>query len=379
MIIDEKSFSCVPQEVSEFTVQSALRSYRVIFDNASHPIETINQAIKNNFLLIDKNVLAHWGQDLSIESSKMLVIDASENFKTFTGLTEILDFLSGAKATKNDTLVVVGGGVLHDVGGFAAAIYHRGMRWIHFPTTLLAMCDSCIGGKTAVNYHQAKNQIGLFYPPHEVVINPNFLRTLPEDMVRSGLGEILKQCIMGGKRFLDLYCQAIQRGNVVKWDDYKKLISAALTVKRCIVEADEFELHERKALNYGHTLGHAVEVLSDYAIPHGSAVVIGILFANQLSYLDKQLSLEEKNQLDQLCIDLLSDAVRNALKKINLDFLLDVLQKDKKIFTGQLNFVLLKSVGEIYFKSISDLHDIDACARRFVTTVLNYESIVETR
>lgn len=352
MIIDGKSFSCIPQEIPQFTVQSALRSYRVILDDAVHPIETINHAIKNNFLLIDKKVLAFWGKDLSIDPSRVLAVDASENFKTFTGLAEILDFLCRVKATKNETLVVVGGGVLHDVGGFACGIYHRGMRWIHFPTTLLGMCDSCIGGKTAVNYQQAKNQMGLFYPPYKVIINPYFLKTLPEEMLQSGLGEILKYCIIGGREFLDLYCQVVQQGRVVQWDEYKKLILAALTVKRCIVEADEFEKHERKTLNYGHTFGHAVEVLSDYAIPHGSAVVIGMLFANQLSYLDGQLDEEEKNRLDLLCQELLSENVCALVQKINLDLLADVLQKDKKNANEQLIFVLCKSIGQVYFKQM---------------------------
>ena len=145
------------------------------------------------------------------------------------------------------------------------------------------MSDSCIGGKAGVNYKGAKNQLALFSAPNEVIINPSFINTLEKKDIQSGLGEILKLYITGGPAMLSTYDRCIKNGTIVNKDDAKSLIMGALAIKKAVIELDEFELNIRKALNYGHTLGHAIESISNYAIPHGVAVVVGMMLVNQMS------------------------------------------------------------------------------------------------
>ncbi|HLB58241.1 MAG TPA: 3-dehydroquinate synthase family protein [Gammaproteobacteria bacterium] len=299
--------------------------------------------------MMDERILELYGDQLQIESDRIFSAPATEHFKTLDGVTAILDFLHRHQFTKGETLVVVGGGIIQDAGAFVGACYKRGIRWVHFPTTLLSMCDSCIGGKTGINYRNAKNQIALFSAPSEVIINPHFLKTLPDSAIQSGLGEILKLCIMGGKEFLALYHRSVKKGRVIDWPAYKMLILSALSVKRAIVEEDEFELNHRRSLNYGHTLGHVIEALSNYEIPHGIAVVLGMIFANELSHRRGLLSRVEKDELNNLCQDLLDDNTRNILRNMKLETLLDVLRKDKKVESSHVSFVMLKTAGDIQF------------------------------
>lgn len=336
----------------QFEVKSVPRSYTVTWDNAHNPFDKINLILSENpknLLFIDKNVLDQYGKALQIDSDRMFVAEASETFKNLEGVTSLLDFLQRHKFTKGETLVVVGGGIIQDVGAFVGACYKRGIRWVHFPTTLLAMCDSCIGGKTGVNYNGAKNQIALFSSPSAVVINPVFIKTLPQDAIRSGLGEILKLAITAGAPYLSQYRDIVVNGVVVNANDYKKLIFGALSIKRAVVEEDEFELNHRRSLNYGHTIGHAIESLSSYKIPHGQAVVLGMMIINELSFQKSLLSVNEKDSLNQLCSELLNDEILELMRNMDVDSILELLQKDKKVAGSDISFVMLSKVGELRF------------------------------
>ena len=336
----------------QFEVQSVPRAYKVSWDASVNPMDKVNELLNanpKNLLFIDENVLNAYGASLQVAKERMFVAKASENFKTLDGVTSLLDFLQQHKFTKGETLVVVGGGIIQDVGAFVGACYKRGIRWVHFPTTLLSMCDSCIGGKTGVNYNGAKNQIALFSSPNAVFINPAFLTTLPVDAIRSGLGEILKLFIMAGEPYLSLYRECVKDGLVVNVANYKKLIFGALGIKRAVVEEDEFELHHRKSLNYGHTIGHAIEALSNYAIPHGQAVVLGMMIVNDLSLQKEFLKLDEKILLNKLCSELLNTEILALMQSMDIEAILEVLQKDKKVEGGEISFILLNTPGELRF------------------------------
>lgn len=351
-IVADKTFYCSLKVDSAFTVQSKLKNYRVTLDASADPFKRINSILaKNprNLLLLDKNVYDLYHHQLVMEEDRIFIAKISESFKTLEGVSAVLDFLHGHQFAKDDTLIVVGGGITQDIGGFVSACYKRGISWILFPTTLLAMSDSCIGGKTGLNYRDAKNQIALFSPPSEVIINPAFLKTLPQEAIKSGLGEILKTFIMGGLPFLKIYRECVRAGRVVHPDHYQKLILGALSIKRAIVEADEFETHYRQCLNYGHTMGHAIEALSNYAIPHGSAVVIGMILENQLSVDQGLLSEKEHAELQALCLELLDKNMLEMLHKIDAKKLLSVLSRDKKMRAKEIHFALLKTLGEMYF------------------------------
>ncbi len=349
--IDKKIFSCPLTLDDHFRVQSMPRSYVVTWSE-DHPVIKIQQLMAENprnLLLMDKNVFEQYGVQLAIDPQRILIVEATENVKTLSGAQIVLDFLQRQQFTKSETLIVVGGGVIQDIGGYASACYKRGIRWIFLPTTLLAMSDSCLGGKVSLNYGAVKNQVGLFYPPHEIMLQPQFLQTLPNEAIRSGLGEILKSAILGGAESLALYRRCVQHGRVENVVDFKALILNALSIKRAVIETDEFETNYRRSLNYGHTLGHAIEGLSHYAVPHGLAVVLGMMMVNELSVQQGLLLDAEKNSLHALCRDLLDEHVLQRMKSVAWDSLLAQLQHDKKAANNAVHFVMLKTVGDVQF------------------------------
>lgn len=351
--IDGKLFSCETNlSINTFTVKSVPKSYSVTIEEESSPFNAINRTLSKNpknVLLIDERILDIYQPQLNISAHQIVKATATEDFKSLNGVTRLIDFLQQHAFTKNEQLIVVGGGIIQDVGAFASAVYKRGIPWIHFPTTLLSMSDSCIGGKTGINYNHAKNQLALFSAPSTVMINTHFLKTLDQTAITSGLGEILKLCITGGEHFITLYNAHVGQGKVQTAESFRELILAALMIKKTVVEEDEFELNHRKSMNYGHTVGHAVEALSDYHIPHGQAVVIGMIIANELSHELNLLSNADRTRLNALCFDLLNDDVLDHLKKVPIEKIIETLQKDKKTLGQITSFVLIKSPGNTQF------------------------------
>ncbi|MDR3490943.1 MAG: 3-dehydroquinate synthase [Gammaproteobacteria bacterium] len=357
-IVDSKQFFCdeMPIETSSFNIKSIPRSYSVNWVEDENPLAEVNKILAENpknLLFIDKNVLAHYRDLLTVSDDRICVSDATEEFKTLDGVRKLLDFLYDNEFTKSNMLVVVGGGITQDIGGFVAASYKRGISWTLFPTTLLSMCDSCIGAKTGVNYRKAKNQIALFSAPTKVVMNLRFLKTLTQEALQSGLGEILKLCIIGGENFLEIYARHVENGKVKQTQDYKILILNALSIKKAIIEEDEFEANYRKSLNYGHTLGHVIEGLTDYAIPHGQAISIGMILVNELSYQNGLLTENQKEKLNELCLGLLNQSIFTIMQNLSTETLLDLLRNDKKVENAEVKFVFIKTAGETCFVKLA--------------------------
>ncbi len=345
------SFDTSFLESKSFTVHSVPRDYPVSLPQTDNPAELIQQMLDENpknLLLIDQNVWNLYHANLHVDEKRVMFVQANEEFKTFhNGVEQALTFLEKNGFGKGETLIVVGGGVTEDIGAFVGAVYKRGIAWRFFPTTLLSMCDSCIGGKTGINYHKAKNQLALFSAPRQVIICPAFLRTLHAREIKSGLGEILKLFITGGEKLLAQFPRYVSKdGEVKDFASFTPLILGALGVKKQIVEKDEFELNIRKSLNYGHTLGHAIEVLSDYAIPHGQAVTMGVLIVNEMSRRRGLLSQKECDEIRQLARNLFQSArlSANIVKELP-----SLLLKDKKSVGNAVNFVFIKRPGETVF------------------------------
>ena len=356
--IDDKTltYSLDVLNQDEFTVSSSPTPYTVSFHDAENPCDAINALLATNpknILLIDEKVFALYGKDINHPNERIFKAPALERFKTMQGVMDLVALLYQQEFTKKETLVVVGGGIIQDIGALVGALYKRGIKWVHFPTTVLAMADSCIGGKAGVNYEQAKNQLALFSSPHAVVINPHFINTLEERDVKSGLGEILKLCITGGPELVKLFADEIQHTKALTPVHLKKLISVALMVKKAVIEDDEFELNIRKALNYGHTIGHAIEAMSDYEIPHGIAVIVGMMLVNQLAVVEGYLSSKENAEMNRLCLLLLDDKTKRLLLNINTNDLLDYLKQDKKVAGDSITFVLLKKPGHLLFHKLT--------------------------
>ncbi|MBO5240202.1 MAG: 3-dehydroquinate synthase [Clostridia bacterium] len=227
------------------------------------PVLTSGQ---KNFVVTDSNVYALYGDFFAkyFKSAEIFVLPAGEENKNFASLQAILEKMSVAGLHRSSRLFAVGGGVIGDIGGLAAALYMRGISCVQIPTTLLAQVDSSVGGKTAIDLGGMKNIVGAFYQPQEVLVDPTFLNTLPPREMKCGLGEIVKYAALNGEIF-----DRLEKG----FDGLVDLIAACIEHKARVVERDEKESGERKSLNVGHTTGHAIELTS--GLSHGECVLYG--------------------------------------------------------------------------------------------------------
>lgn len=235
---------------------------------------------QKNFVLTDTNVYALYKSwfETYFPNTEIFVLPAGEENKNFQSLYAILEKMTGAGMHRNSRLFAVGGGVIGDIGGLAAALYMRGISCVQIPTTLLAQVDSSVGGKTAVDLGGVKNIVGAFYQPKEVLVDPTFLRTLPAREIKCGVGEIVKYCALSGEIFDQI------ENNADKLTDLaflESLIAACIKHKAKVVEADEKESGERRSLNVGHTTGHAIELAS--GLSHGESVLYGMLFETSMA------------------------------------------------------------------------------------------------
>lgn len=334
-------------------IASVPRPYTVEFagqGSASATVEGLIRETAAPLVMIDRKVQAlHFAQSDVLSKVPTLVVDAEEQFKTIEGSLAVCEFLQDNKATKSTHFYVIGGGIIQDVGGFAAGIYKRGIPWTYVPTTLLAQGDSGIGAKTGLNYKSTKNLLAIFSAPRRVVIHTGFLDTLSEQDLLSGLGEIFRLHVTGGPEFLNYYEQTIPRYVAGDKTAVEDLVRSALSAKKAIIERDEFEVDLRRCMNYGHSVGHAFEVLCDHTIPHGTAVVIGMLIENQVAISRGILAPEIHQRILAGARPLINDTVRSILSGLKVDSIVDLLARDKKAEAGILKLIVLETVGQIRF------------------------------
>ena len=292
------------------------------------------------FILTDENVapfwlpeVAHW---LHCDSAIDIVIKAGEQHKNLQTVQRIWKTLMKHHADRNALLINLGGGTITDLGGFAASTYKRGIKFINVPTTLLGMIDASIGGKTGIDFGGAKNQIGTFAEAEEVIVDPVFLETLPQRELLSGLAEMLKYGFIADAKLLE--------ANLENYQDY---VLRAGEIKREIVAQDPTEKGLRKVLNFGHTLGHAIEshcLTTDYPLLHGEAVALGMLGALWLSV--KQSGLDEQVLKDyETKLPMLLSEAQITLSEADLEPILGYLAYDKKNKGEKPQFVLLEAIG----------------------------------
>jgi 3-dehydroquinate synthase len=340
-------------EVSTLQIKSSPREYGVFFAGQMSVDENMKELLSDlpePIILCDRSVFnSHLETSSVINQYPTLLVDASENFKCIDGVFEVLDFMSTQRVGRGSTVVVIGGGIVQDVGAFACGVFKRGVPWVFVPTTLLAQTDSCIGSKSALNFQGAKNLIGMFSAPRRVTINANYLHTLPQSEIDSGLGEAFRLSIIGGvdslSQFESLLPLALERDQ----ESLERIIYLALRIKKSVIEVDEFELDLRRSMNYGHSLGHAIEALTNWAIPHGTAVTIGLIVENEISFRAGLLSQSERDRILKVGAKLIGDGARTILRSIDLAGIIDLLFKDKKTEVGVLKLVVPKSIGEIVF------------------------------
>lgn len=302
------------------------------------------------FVIVDEN-LQQYGQEMEtalVEAgwpAELISISAQETDKTFENVNEIHGKLLEVGATRHSVVFAVGGGVLTDVIGFVAATFMRGVAWVVVPTTLLGMVDSAIGGKTAINHVKAKNAIGAFHQPDAVIVDSKFLESLPKRERVSGLGEIIKYGITFDEPFFTELEQNYQKIIDLDPEFISHAIATSAAHKSRVVAEDEFDKKGvREVLNFGHTIGHALEKIGKYkTYRHGEAVIWGMAFAAALSVVKGHLSEEDFTRVYKL---LKRMDIPPLPKNLTLKQLTAPLKFDKKNTAQGVRFVLLKGVGE---------------------------------
>ena len=275
----------------------------------------------------------------------MFVFPAGEVNKTLNTVRDLYEHLILEKFDRKDMLVALGGGVVGDLTGFAAATYLRGIGFIQIPTTLLSQVDSSIGGKTGVDFDAYKNMVGAFHMPRLVYMNLNVLKTLPDRQFACGMGEIIKHGLIQDSDYLEklsTYQREIREKNyaALLW-----MVAGSCKVKRHVVEEDPTEQGIRAWLNFGHTIGHSVEKLKDFTLCHGECVAIGCAAAAWMSWKRGLISEKEKEAAEQLLLDY---QLPVSVKELKPEDIVKTTKLDKKMDAGKVKFVLLKKIGEAF-------------------------------
>lgn len=272
-----------------------------------------------------------------------ILLPDGEQHKNWESLNRIFDGLLAQHCERSTTLIALGGGVVGDITGFAAACYQRGMPFVQIPTTLLAQVDSSVGGKTAINHPRGKNMIGAFYQPRKVLIDTDVLATLPDRELKAGLAEVIKYGLIRDLFFLAWLEQHIEALLAKDPTALAHAISQSCRNKAAVVAADEHEAGERALLNLGHTFGHAIETGMGYGTwLHGEAVAVGILMAAEVSCRLGWLSTDDVGRIDALFSRAGLPCQGPALSEARY---LELMQHDKKVQEGRRRLVLLQPVG----------------------------------
>lgn len=262
-------------------IKSSIRDYDVHICESMGFLDSFKN-IAERFYIIDSNVWNIYGSQTFPDAteSNRLILPIDEERKNLQTVMDVYDALMAKSAKRNMTVISIGGGILQDISGFATSTLYRGLNWIFVPTTLLAQADSCIGSKTSLNYKRYKNLVGTFFPPNRIYLNTSFLKTLREEDFFSGMGEVVKLHLMGGAQRIAVLERMLPA--LLERDEAALLeaVKNSLEVKLSYMQDDEFDTGRRNLLNFGHCFGHALESTSNFAIPHGQAVLIGIVLAN---------------------------------------------------------------------------------------------------
>jgi 3-dehydroquinate synthase len=287
-----------------------------------------------------------------LPAAETIVVPISEERKSLETVQWLYTQLVQRPAKRNLTLISFGGGILQDVVGFAASTLYRGIRWIYVPTTLLAQADSCIGSKTSLNFLGFKNLLGTFYPPVQIHIYPPFLATQADEYYLSGVGEVIKLHLLGGHRLYEHVRTELPSLLIRRPETVVAAIEASLRVKLDFLTGDEFDMGRRNLLNYGHDFGHALETSSGFTLPHGQAVLAGMLAANLVARNRSLLRAETEHEIAESVL-LPALRVRPPLSALEPDALIAAMRQDKKRTGDMLPLIMM--ADEFAFRRVNDL------------------------
>ncbi|MDP0097603.1 3-dehydroquinate synthase [Glaesserella parasuis] len=331
-----------------------------------HPLKSGDKVMIVSNPTVASHYLATVEQTLTAIGCKVdsVLIPDGEQYKNLDSLNLIFTALLEKNHNRDSVLIALGGGVIGDVAGYAAASYQRGIRFIQIPTTLLAQVDSSVGGKTAVNHPLGKNMIGAFYQPISVIVDTNTLKTLPKREVSAGLAEVIKYGAIFDIQFFEWLEQHIDDLVALEQSALEYCIQRCCQLKADVVARDETEKGDRALLNLGHTFGHAIEAHLGYGNwLHGEAVAVGMLEAAALSHILGDLTEQDVARLEKLI-------ARATLLTISPDGMmpeeyLPYMWRDKKVLSGQLRLILLKSLGTAYVTAQATETQVLDAIRRF--------------
>ena len=326
--------------MNTINIKSKLYDYSVEFITDVPRI--INSFGKDVAFVIDHNVYTLYKHIFTdIDSSRIYIMESVEHKKDMKTVLDIISFWKDIGLTKNWKILCFGGGITQDVTTIASNLFLRNIDWYFFPTTLLAMSDSCIGGKCGINLGKYKNQIGVFYPPRKVYIDVNFLNTLSPQDYLNGWGEILKFSLT---RYPEFYKELKTIKQFIPCPQISTYIYKGLLMKKEIIEEDEFESDLRRVLNYGHTFGHALEAYTENKIPHGKGVIWGIDVVNYIAWRE---GLIDKGTYDDIKNFIKKSFLQDEIVIKEPDVIFDILHTDKKVKGNTLSFAMLDGLSNL--------------------------------
>lgn len=327
-------------------------------------LKELQMSGKRLCIVTDSNVNALYGEEVlnllqnaDFAAVHRFVFDAGEENKTLDVIADLYEFLIQRGFDRSDVLIALGGGVTGDMTGYAAATYLRGIRFVQIPTSLLSMVDSSIGGKTGVDFRGYKNMVGAFHMPSLVYVNLSVLESLDKRQRSSGMGEIIKHSLIRDKQYYEMLCS--QKNNILdlESDAVKDMVFCSQQIKKQVVENDPKEKGERAHLNFGHTIGHAIEKYVNFSLLHGECVGLGMVAASYISFLRENITKEELLSIEEL---IASYGLPVRYNDINNEKVIDNCFHDKKKEGNTIRFVLLESIGSCYTTTDVTKTEMDA-------------------
>lgn len=337
--------------IDKIYVKSGIKNYSVFFENSFNFITELSEK-ENSVFVIDENVWkAHNNKILKdISKDKLIILQIREEDKNIDTVCNLYKKIMQFAPRKNLNLISIGGGITQDITGFVASTLYRGINWIFVPTTLLAQVDSCIGAKTSLNFLHYKNLIGTFYPPLQIHIFPEFLKTLTKADYYSGVGEMAKLHLMDGEESTTQFIESLEKIDCLDNKVLLKRIKKCLEIKKSYIEDDEFDTGKRNMLNYGHCIGHAIESSTNFTISHGQAVVVGMIIANLEA---KQRNILSSTKEKYIRENILLPILKVKVPDFDICTTIEAMKQDKKNIGNGLSLVMIKDNHEML--KITDL------------------------
>ncbi len=346
--------------MDKISIKSSLYDYEVDFvSDVKGQLKELTE--ERCSFVIDKNVYdlyPSFFEDISRDN--IFFVEAVESKKNIDTCLELIRFWQKIKLKKNWKVICFGGGITQDITTFASNIYLRNVDWYFFPTTLLAMSDSCIGGKCGINLGEYKNQLGVFFPPKKIFICDKFLDTLTKEDYINGWGELLKFSLTEKKEFYD---RLRDEKEYIPCANINSYIYDGLVVKKNIIEEDEFEGDLRRILNFGHTFGHALEAFTHNRIPHGTAVMWGIDVAN---YISKRLGILDEAIYWEIKALIKESFIKEEISVDNSERFMQILSTDKKVKNNTVYLILLEKLSKLIIKPLELDKELEGMFREYL-------------